>query len=152
MSLHDEIQRRKRYQYDKELEEVADDIKTERFLDKEDADAPIIVTKEQLEAKRCENNGLTADESHPHSQLEDKLILPLLGGFLLSVILAAVIGKIFTFFYALFFGFMMFAIRAYELNKMTGEWKKVSLIQRIVFLLLSLAMLALAIKLTIQWT
>ena len=152
MSLHNDIQRRKKYQYDKELNEVVDDIKTERFLNKEDVDAPIVVTQEELIAKRRAARGLPSKDDHPQSKLEDALILPLAGGFLLSFILAAILGKIFTFFYALFFGLMMFAIRTYELKKTTGEWKKVSLVQRTVFLIFALASLALAIKLTIDWT
>ncbi len=48
---------RNRENYGKELHELADDIRTERFLDKEDPDAPIVITKEQLKARRLENDG-----------------------------------------------------------------------------------------------
>ena len=151
MSLHNDIQRRKKYNYNKELEEVVDDIKTERFLDKEDVDAPIVVTREQLEAKRREDRGLPPVDKPPAGKAEDVISTVSLAGFLLSLAVCGLLQKIFGFFYAAAFGLMMFAAISREKDRKNGGWKKVSPLQRAVFLLMSLGSFAVAIYLTVKW-
>lgn len=151
MSFHNEIQRRKKYNYNKELEEVADEIKTERFLDKEEVDAPIVVTKEQLEAKRREDRGLPLTDKPPAGKAESVISAVSLTGLLLSLAVCGLLQKIFGFFYAAAFVLLMFAVISSEKDRKNGGWKKVSLLQRAVFLLMSLASFAIAIYLTVKW-
>lgn len=150
MSLHNEIQRRKKYNCNKELDEAVDDIKTERFLDKEDVDAPITVTKEQLMAKRRENNGVE-DYEPPANSLSNKLFTPVLIAFLISIAAVIILQKIFTVFYYIALFLLMFALTDVQTNQKTGAKEKVSTLSRVIFGLFSLASLALAIYLTIKW-
>lgn len=150
MSLHNQIQRRKKYNYNKELDEVVDDIKTERFLDKEDVDAPITVTKEQLMAKRRENNGVE-DYEPPANSLSNKLFTPLLIAFLISIAAVIIFQKIFTVFYYIALFLLMFALTDVQTNQKTGAKEKVPTLSRVIFGLFSLASLAIAIYLTIKW-
>ena len=150
MSLHNEIQRRKKYNYNKELDEVVDDIKTERFLNKEDVDAPIVVTKEELIAKRRENNA-AEDYEPPENSLSDKLFMPVVIALLLCFVLSAFIQKIFMVFYIITCFLLIFALTDVKINKKTGAKEKVSTLSRVVFGIFSLASFALAIHLTIQW-
>ena len=150
MSLHFDIQRRKKHRYDRELNEVVDDIKTERFLDKEDVDAPIVVTKQQLEAKRREKRGLTDDEtaSEPSAnKLSDKLGVPLFAVMLLAFAGSGIFQKIFLVFYGLSAALLIFAL-ADTKKDLNGERTKVPLRQRLLFVLFAAGSLALAVWLT----
>jgi hypothetical protein len=150
MSLHNELQRRKKYNYTKELDEVVDEIKTERFLDKEDVDAPIIVSKEQLMAKRRENNGVE-DYEPPENRLSDKLRLPIVIMLMLSLSVSVFIQKIFLVFYIVTCVMLMFALSDTKIERATGAKVKAPMLPRVIFGLFALASLALAIYLTIQW-
>lgn len=140
----------KKYNYGKELDEVVDDIKTERFLDKEDVNAPITVNKEQLEAKRREDHGVE-DYEPPKNSLSDKLFMPVVIALLLCFALSAFIQKIFMVFYTITCFLLIFALSDTKINRATGAKEKVSLLPRVIFGIFAIASFALAIYLTIKW-
>ena len=142
--------RLRKYSFDKELEELSDEIRTERFLDKANVDAPIVINKTQLEAKRRENRGLTDDEtaSEPSAnKLSDKLGVPLFAVMLLAFAGSGIFQKIFLVFYGLSAALLIFAL-ADTKKDLNGERTKVPLRQRLLFVLFAAGSLALAVWLT----
>ena len=149
MSLRFDIQRRKKHNYTKELEEVVDDIKNERFLNKEDVDAPIYISKEQLEARRRADRGIENYEGVPGGPLGEKLIFPLFLVFLASIAASGIMQKGFPLMYGISALLLVFALA--DKNKdLDGVTHKVSLRSKILFALAAAAMLALAIWLTVK--
>ena len=140
----------KKYNYGKELDEVVDDIKTERFLDKEDVNAPITVNKEQLEEKRRENHGVENYEP-PENSFKDKLRLPIVIMLMLCLSVSVFIQKIFLVFYIVTCVMLMFALSDTKIERATGAKVKAPMLPRVIFGILALASFVLAVYLTIQW-
>lgn len=149
MSLHFDIQRRKKHRYDRELNEVVDDIKTERFLDKEDVDAPIVVTKQQLEARRREDRGIDNYEEKQEKTFGERLMLPLFLIFIAAVAATRILQKAFPLMYGISALFLIFALADKNKN-LDGVTYKAPIKQRVLLALAAGVLLALAVWLTIK--